>query len=408
MVPPAALGSGGYNVNSKKGLIMTIQPHGGKLINRICGEEEKGELLARARELPKSTLSKREISDLELLATGVYSPLQGFMTSEAYRSVVDTMHLPNGLPWSLPIVHAVPRDFADGLQEGQQIALVDSEGAVQGTMEVRDKFEFDPETEAKKVYRTDDKKHPGVAALFEMPPVLLGGPVTVVNIPTHEPIFQEYLLTPRETRYFFKYKGWERVVAFQTRNPIHRAHEYLQKCALEMVDALLIHPLIGETKAGDIPADVRMDCYTVLIENYYPPERAYLSVFPAAMRYAGPREAIFHAICRKNYGCTHFIVGRDHAGVGDYYGTYDAQTIFSEFEPGEIGITPIFFDYTFYCRACGHMASDKTCPHGASEHIYLSGTKVREMLKAGKDLPDEFTRPEISKILLDAYRTAEF
>ncbi|HUX05866.1 MAG TPA: sulfate adenylyltransferase [Acidobacteriota bacterium] len=387
---------------------MAIKPHGGKLISRLCSPEEKGELLARARELPQSLLSKRGISDLELLATGVYSPLQGFMTSEAYRSVVKTMRLPNGLPWALPIVHAVPKDFADGLGEGDEIALIDSEGAVLGMMEVNDKFTFDPETEAKEVYRTTDTEHPGVAMLHEMPPVLLGGPVTAINLPVHEPIFQKYLLTPRESRYFFNYKGWERIVAFQTRNPIHRAHEYLQKCALEMVDALLIHPLVGETKAGDIPADVRMECYEVLIDKYFPMERAYLSVFPAAMRYAGPREAIFHAICRKNYGCTHFIVGRDHAGVGNYYGTYDAQKIFSEFEPGEIGITPIFFDYTFYCRACGHMASDKTCPHDTGDHVFLSGTKVREMLKDGKDLPDEFTRPEISQILMEAYRTMEF
>ncbi len=387
---------------------MAIKPHGGKLISCLCSPEEKGELLARARELPKSVLSKRGISDLELLATGVYSPLHGFMTSDAYRSVVETMHLPNGLPWALPIVHPVPKDFADGVGEGQEIALIDGEGAVLGTMEVRDKFTFDPDTEAKEIYRTTDREHPGVAALHEMPPVLLGGPVTAINLPVHEPIFQKYLLTPRETRYFFNYKGWERIVAFQTRNPIHRAHEYLQKCALEMVDALLIHPLVGETKAGDIPADVRMECYEVLIDKYFPMERAYLSIFPAAMRYAGPREAIFHAICRKNYGCTHFIVGRDHAGVGNYYGTYDAQKIFSEFEPDEIGITPIFFDYTFYCRACGHMASDKTCPHDASDHVFLSGTKVREMLKDGKDLPDEFTRPEISQILMEAYRTMEF
>ncbi len=387
---------------------MAIKPHGGKLISRLCSPEEKGELLARARELPKSVLSKRGISDLELLATGVYSPLQGFMTSDAYRSVVETMHLPNGLPWALPIVHPVPKDFADGIGEGQEIALIDGEGAVLGTMEVRGKFTFDPDTEAKEIYRTTDREHPGVAALHEMPPVLLGGPVTAINLPVHEPIFQKYLLTPRETRYFFNYKGWERIVAFQTRNPIHRAHEYLQKCALEMVDALLIHPLVGETKAGDIPADVRMECYEVLIDKYFPMERAYLSIFPAAMRYAGPREAIFHAICRKNYGCTHFIVGRDHAGVGNYYGTYDAQKIFSEFEPDEIGITPIFFDYTFYCRACGHMASDKTCPHDASDHVFLSGTKVREMLQDGKDLPDEFTRPEISQILMEAYRTMEF
>ena len=387
---------------------MTIQPHGGKLINRLCSEEEKGELLARSRELPKSLLSKREVSDLELLATGVYSPLQGFMNSEAYNSVVDSMHLPNGLPWALPIVHAVSEDFADGVSEGDEIALVDGEGAVLGMMEVTDKFTFDPKKEAREVYRTDDLEHPGVAALHDMPPVLLGGPVTAIHLPGHDPIFQEYLLTPRETRYFFKYKGWDRVVAFQTRNPIHRAHEYIQKCALEMVDALLIHPLIGETKAGDIPADVRMKCYEVLIDNYYPPERAYLSVFPAAMRYAGPREAIFHSICRKNYGCTHFIVGRDHAGVGNYYGTYDAQKIFSEFDPQAIGITPMFFDYTFYCRACGHMASDKTCAHDAGDHVFLSGTKVREMLREGKDLPDEFTRPEISYILLEAFKTQEF
>ncbi len=387
---------------------MTIQPHGEKLINLLCKPEEKGEFLAQARGLPKSVLSMRETADLELLATGVYSPLTGFMTQAAYSSVVETMHLPNGLPWTLPIVHAVEQEFADSIKVGSEVALTGADGTILGILTVQEKYTFDRKKESEFVYKTNDEAHPGVAHLMEMPDVLLGGPVTAINLPHHEGQIEKYLLTPRETRYLFRHKGWDRVVAFQTRNPIHRAHEYLQKCALEMVDALLIHPLIGETKKGDIPADVRMACYEVLIDNYFPKERAYLSVFPAAMRYAGPREAIYHALCRKNYGCTHFIVGRDHAGVGNYYGSYDAHKIFKEFDSKQIGIMPIFFDFTFFCHSCGHIASDKTCNHDAKDHVFLSGTKVREMLSEGKDLPEEFTRPEISKILMEAYKTAEF
>ena len=350
-------------------------------------------------------MSKREVADFELMSTGVYSPLSGFMTKDSYEAVVDNMHLPNGLPWSLPIVHAVTKEFADSLTEGDEIALTDEDGTIYGIMTVQEKFPYDKNKEAVNVYRTDDEAHPGVAYVLGQPDIYIGGPVVAINTPKHDAIFEQYLLTPRETRYFFRHKKWDRVVAFQTRNPIHRAHEYLLKVALEMVDALWIHPLVGETKKGDIPADVRMSCYETLIDNYFPKDRAYLSVFPAAMRYAGPREAIFHAICRKNYGCTHFIVGRDHAGVGDYYGTYDAQTIFKDIDKQKMDITPMFFEHSFYSKALGHLASSKTSHiEDPADRVFLSGTKVREMLKNGEDLPEEFTRPEISKILVDAYQ----
>jgi sulfate adenylyltransferase len=384
---------------------MSIKPHGGRLIDLQCKEEEKAALLEKARTLPQSVLSDREIADYELMSYGVYSPLNGFMTEGAYKSVVSDMHLPNGLPWSLPIVHAVTKEFADKLNEGDEIVLVSADGNIMGIMEVAEKFGYDKKHECENVYRTTDENHPGVAYTMAQPDVYLGGPVTAINRVNHDAIFERYLLTPIETRYFIKHNNWDRVVAFQTRNPIHRAHEYLLKTALEMVDALMIHPLTGATKKGDIPADVRMKCYEVLIENYFPKGRAYLSVFPAAMRYAGPREAIFHALCRKNYGFTHFIVGRDHAGVGDYYGTYDAQTIFKDVDKAKLDITPVFFEHSFYSKALGHLASSKTSYiNEPGDRVFLSGTKVREMLKNGEDLPEEFTRPEISTILKDSYK----
>jgi sulfate adenylyltransferase len=389
-----------------------IAPHGGVLINRLLDGEMRDMMRERAQTLRRVPLSPLNVADLECVSTGVYSPLTGYMGEADYQSVVHDMHLTNGLPWTVPVTLAVDEDLANAIKIGETVALAEEtpEGErLLGVLTVAEKYRYDKQVEAQQVFRTTEAEHPGVARVYAQGDVYLAGDIWVFDRP-YEVVttFQDIRFAPADTRRMFAERGWRRVVAFQTRNPIHRAHEYLQKCALEMVDALLIHPLVGETKAGDIPADVRMKCYEVLIEKYFPMERAYLSVFPAAMRYAGPREAIYHAICRKNYGCTHFIVGRDHAGVGNYYGTYDAQKIFSEFGPDEIGITPIFFDYTFFCRACGHIASDKTCPHDASEHVFLSGTKVREMLKAGKQLPDEFTRAEISRILMEAYSTMEF
>ena len=379
-----------------------ILPHGGKLIINMADEAERTELQARARSLPQVTIGSRQMADLEMLAIGAYSPLSGFMTQADYLSVVNDMHLSNGLPWSVPITLAVSKEQADVIAVGSQVALVNEHGTLQAVLTVEEKFGYDKQLEARKVYRTEEDAHPGVKVVYEQGEILLGGPVRVVALQTQT--FPEHRLTPTQSRALFAERGWKRIVAFQTRNPVHRAHEYIQKCAMETVDGLFLHPLVGDTKGDDIPADVRMRCYEVLLENYYPQNRVILGVLPAAMRYAGPREAIFHSLMRKNYGCSHFIVGRDHAGVGNYYGTYDAQLIFSEFDPQKLGITPMFFEHSFFCRACDSMASAKTCPHGSEQHVILSGTKVRQMLRNGEIPPREFSRPEVAKVLIEAMR----
>jgi sulfate adenylyltransferase len=367
-----------------------IAPHGGSLVTRT------GERPADVEGLERITLSSREVADLDMLASGALSPVEGFMGREDYDSVLDSMRLANGLPWSLPVCLAV-----DGTPMGDRVALSDGTRAV-AVLEVDDVYDYDKEREAQQAFRTTDDAHPGVARLYSQKPKYLAGRVTVFE--RARPSFPELALDPADTRAEFERRGWRRVVGFQTRNPIHRAHEYLTKVALETVDGLLIHPLVGETKSDDVPAQTRVDCYRVLLDGYYPSERVVLASFPAAMRYAGPREAIWHAICRKNYGCSHFIVGRDHAGVGNYYGTYDAQLIFDEFEPHELDIEPMFFEHSFWCRVCGSMASAKTCPHDKEQHVFLSGTKVREMLGNGELPPAEFSRPEVARVLIDAYR----
>ena len=375
-------------------------PHGGKLVDRtIASPEAERELREEAKGLRSLTLTGRELNDLALIAIGAISPLTGFMTRADYESVVPTMRLANGLPWSIPVVLAVDREEAP--TPGSRAALYDGEGELRGVIDVEDVFEYDKKREAEHVYRTEEDKHPGVAALYARKEVLIGGPVWV--LPRER---DPESLSPAETRAEFERRGWKTIVGFQTRNPVHRAHEYIQKCALESVDGLLLHPLVGETKGDDIPADVRMRCYRALLDNYYPADRVLLSTLPAAMRYAGPREAIFHAMMRKNYGCTHFIVGRDHAGVGSYYGTYDAQKLFDEFSVDELGIMPLKFENSFFCRRCQSMGSSKTCPHDPENHVSLSGTAVRAMLRAGELPPPEFSRPEVAQILIEASREA--
>ena len=368
-----------------------IKPHGGELIDRT-GPRPDG-----VEALEKVSLDSRELSDLDMIASGALSPLRGFMNREEYESVLESMRLPNGLAWALPVCLAV-----DEAPKADRVVLAGEDGHPYAVLDVAEVFDYDAKREAEFCYRTSDPAHPGVARLLGQKPLYLAGEVTVFERQT--PLFPELALDPAETRTAFAERGWRRVVGFQTRNPIHRAHEYLTKVALETVDGLLIHPLVGDTKSDDIPSSVRVDCYRKLIEGYYPPDRVVVSAFPAAMRYAGPREAIWHAICRKNYGCSHFIVGRDHAGVGSYYGTYDAQLIFDEFEPHELDIEPMMFEHSFWCRRCGSMASTKTCPHGAEDKVMLSGTKVREMLAAGEEPPIEFTRPEVADVLIEAYR----
>ncbi|MDZ7291881.1 MAG: sulfate adenylyltransferase [candidate division KSB1 bacterium] len=381
-------------------------PHGGKLVNRMLRGEEREGALRRAHDMKKIPLSEVSVSDFEMIANGAMSPLTGFMLKDDYESVLQNMRLANGLVWSLPITLTVSKETAAELRTGDEIALVEGNGragAILGIMKVVEKFEYDKTREVKEVYRTTDAAHPGVARVMNQGEVCLAGDIWMINRPSNGS-FPEYRRDPVETRRIFQERGWNTVVGFQTRNPVHRAHEYIQKCALEIVDGLLLHPLVGETKKDDIPADLRMESYHILLREYYPANRVLLSVFPAAMRYAGPREAIFHAICRKNYGCTHFIVGRDHAGVGKYYGTYDAQKIFTQFRPEELGITTLNFENSFYCKKCGAIVTSKTCPHDGAHHVVFSGTQVREMLSRGEAPPPEFTRPEVAEILMKGLR----
>jgi len=390
---------------SEKGYLASGSPHGGVLVDRRVSGDDARALREEASRLPGVALDAFGLNDLYMISSGAFSPLRGFMDRNDYDSVLENMRLSSGLVWSLPVTLPVTAEESKRLGGAARVALRDAGGRPVAVLDLNDIFQVDRKKEARLAFGTEEEAHPGVAALYKRPDARIAGRVSVFeDIAPRE--FADEWHEPRDTRAIFQKRGWKTVVGFQTRNPVHRAHEYIQKCALEICDGLLLHPLVGETKAGDIPADLRMRSYRAILQGYYPRDRVLLSVLPAYMRYAGPREAIFHALVRKNYGCTHFIVGRDHAGVGSYYGTYDAQHIFQRFAPADLGITPLFFENSFYCRECGNMASSKTCPHDASRHLTLSGTKVREMLEKGELPPAEFSRPEVARVLTDGAKAA--
>jgi sulfate adenylyltransferase len=376
---------------------LLINPHGGKLVNRILSAEKRAEVLSEIPRIFQLSVSAETVSEIQNLARGVFSPLEGFMGSTDVESVVNEGHLAKGLAWTIPILLAVGETKARAMKEGQTVALLDGGGAPLALLHLEEKYWFDKRKIARGVFGTDDEKHPGVQRLFGLPDVFLSGPVDLLQ--DMRAPYERYNLSPKETRYLFRQLSWDTVVAFQTRNPPHRAHEYIQKCALEICDGLFINPVIGKKKSGDFTDDVILQAYQTLIDNFYPHNRVVMSILPWQMRYAGPKEAIFHAIVRKNFGCTHHIIGRDHAGVGDYYDTYAAHRIFADFP--DLGIQPLFFEHSFFCQACENMATAKTCPHQKDSWLTPSGTKIRGIITEGAEVASEIMRPEIVEVLVN-------
>jgi ATP sulfurylase len=381
--------------------------HGGKLVERLVTDSaERASLVAHAEKQFSLVVDEVSQADLELLGNGALSPITGFMGKTEFEAVQQTMRLPDGLPWTIPIVLGVDGDTAKQVREGQTVPLREKSGHVLALLDVEEKYPHDAKAHAESVFGTADKAHPGAKRVLGMGDFLLAGPVTVLQPPSAA-TFSHLRLSPRQMRDEFAVQGWKTVVAFQTRNPIHRAHEYLMKCAQESVDGLLLHPLVGLTKSDDLSAAVRLKSYEVLLKHYFNPRHSMLAVFPGAMRYAGPREAVFHAILRKNYGCTHFIVGRDHAGVTrpdgtPYYGSYDAHEIFTNFSDEELGIRLFFYDHAFFCKHCQAIVTEKTAPPNPETRFSLSGTKVRKLLRSGQRPPPEITRPEVADVLIQA------
>ena len=387
---------------------LLVPPHGGQLKPLLLDGEKLNKAVADAKSYPAVRLTSRETSDLIMLAMGAFSPLDGFMCEKDYKSVVEKMELTDGTLWPIPITLSVDKQQADALANGTKVALVDDESdELMGALTIKEKYTYDKKEEAVKVFGTDDEAHPGVAKVYAQHDILLGGPLEVFSMGPYPKEYGDYYATPAQTRAIFEAKGWHTIGAFQTRNPIHRSHEYVTKIALEVTDGVLIHPLVGKLKADDIPADIRMKCYEVLIDNYYPRENVVLKVYPMEMRYGGPREAVLHAIFRQNYGCSHMIIGRDHAGVGNYYGPFDAQKIFNDIPEDKLHIKPLNIDWTFWCHKCDGMASMKTCPHDKEDRVMISGTKFREMLANGELPPKEFSRPEVADILMKYYQSLE-
>jgi len=385
-----------------------IPPHGGNLIKRILEGEELKEAIARSRTFPRIRMTTRERDDLIMMGIGGFSPLEGFMGQADWRGVCDEMKMTNGTFWPIPITLSVSKEVAKDIKEGQEVSLMDDgNDELMGSLRVQEKYSIDRIHECNEVFKTTDPKHPGVAKVMAQGEVNLGGPIEIFSEGEYPGKFKDLYATPEATRRIFEEKGWKTIAALQLRNPMHRSHEYLAKIALEICDGLFIHQLIGKLKDGDIPAEVRVRCVDTLVEHYFPKERVIQKGYPLEMRYAGPRETLLHAVFRQNYGATHLIVGRDHAGVGDYYGPFEAQEIFDQVPVNALMIKPLKIDWTFYCYRCQAMASSKTCPHGEDAHLMLSGTKLRKMLSEGEMPPAEFSRPEVLAILQRYYSSPE-